>query len=247
MNSSFSNPLNLKVLRRLITAWFRDRTQFSRTSAMPRFSCPICQYKGVFISVGRPTRWDCRCPQCGSRERHRLTWLWLYENGQDKFAGKRILHFAPEKIWMRNMQQNPNYETADLLQAGVTHRVDFTKVPLPDESYDVVMAHHVLEHIDDDHAAMSELYRLLCRGGMAVLSVPINTSRQETHEDSNITDWALRRKHFGGTDHKRFYGLDFACKLESVGFVVEIFRLDPYQEAEFGLQNNEWIYIAHKN
>lgn len=244
MQTITPTPLTYTVARRLIAAWLRDPTQFSRK--MANFICPVCDYRGVFISVGRPTRWDARCPQCGSRERHRLTWLWLHDNGADKFAGKRILHFAPEKVWMRNMRKNAQYETADLLQKNVTHQVDFTKVPLPDESYDVVMAHHVLEHIDDDKAAMSELFRLLRRGGTAVLSVPINTSRLLTHEDASIIDPALRRKHFGGTDHKRFYGLDFADKLTDVGFEVELFRLSPQAEADYGLQNDEWIYIARK-
>src|SRR5262249_49171455 len=83
------------LLRRLIAAWFRDRDQFKR-KLVPR-SCPICGYNGIFISVGRPSRWDVRCLQCGSRERHRLTHLWVTEGGGDKLAGKRILHFAPEK------------------------------------------------------------------------------------------------------------------------------------------------------
>jgi len=247
-NVSFPFELmNMKpanVYRRIVSAWFRDPTQFNRE--MPRFTCPICQYRGIFISVGRPTRWDCRCPQCGSRERHRLTWLWLHQTGKNAFDGKKILHFAPEKIWMRLMRDNPLYETADLLQKGVTHQVDFTKVPLPDHSYDVVMAHHVLEHIDDDTAAMRELFRLLRHDGIAVLSVPINTSRERTHEDFSIMDPAGRRKHFGGTDHKRFYGLDFADKLQNVGFSVETFRMSPHDEAKYGMQNDEWIYIARK-
>jgi SAM-dependent methyltransferase len=35
---------------------------------------------------------------------------------------------------------------------------------LPGASYDVVIPHHVLEHIDDDRQAMRELFRLLKRG-----------------------------------------------------------------------------------
>jgi hypothetical protein len=244
MDSPTTTTMSYTVVRRLIAAWFRDPTQFYRNAL--KFACPICNYHGIFVSVGRPTRWDARCPNCGSRERHRLTWLWLHENGENKFAGKRILHFAPEKIWMRIMKGNPNYETADLLQKGVTHQVDFTNVPLPDESYDVVMAHHVLEHIDDDKAAMDEMYRLLKHGGTAILSVPLNPSRDETCEGTDITDPEMRRKMFNGTDHKRMYGLDFADKLRNLGFEVETFRLTPQLEAVYGLLKDEWIYIARK-
>ena len=230
--------------RRLIGAWWRDRSQFSQRR-LPR-SCPICGYNGIFISVGHPPRWDARCPGCGSRERHRLTHLWVTEGGGNKLTGKRILHFAPEKTVMRQMRGNPLYETADLHQNGVTHHVDITRVPLADASYDVVIAHHVLEHIDDDRQAMRELFRLLVPGGFAILSAPINASRQATYENPEITTPEGRHAHFSAEDHRRYYGLDFADRLAGVGFVVDTFRLPADQEAAYGLLRDEWITIARK-
>jgi len=230
--------------RRLAVAWLRDRDQFSHRKVA--HDCPICGYHGLFIGVGRPPRWDARCLQCGSRERHRLLQLWIAEGGGDKLAGKRILHFAPEKVVMRQMRGNPRYETADLRQKGVTHQVDFTRTGLPDAGYDVVMAHHVLEHVDDDRAAMRELFRLLKPGGLALLSVPINPSRRETYENPAIIVPEERSAHFGNEDHKRYYGLDFADRLAAVGFVVETFRMTPADEVRYGLLRDEWIYIARK-
>jgi SAM-dependent methyltransferase len=238
------SPGRWRRLRRLVGAFLRDPGQFNRR--MPKRHCPICFYQGIFVSVGRPPRWDARCLGCGSRERHRLTHLWIAEGGGNKLAGKRILHFAPEKITMRQMRGNALYETADLHQPGVTHKVDITSVALPDASYDVVMAHHVLEHIDDDRQAMRELFRLLKPGGFAILSVPINTSRRDTYENPAITDPADRVAHFSAPDHKRYYGLDFTDRLGAVGFTTEIFRLPPDQEVRFGLLRDEWITIAHK-
>jgi SAM-dependent methyltransferase len=232
-------------LRRLAGAWFNDRHQF-RAPRLPR-TCPICGYHGVFISVGHPGRWDARCLNCGSRERHRLLHLWVTEGGGNKLAGKRILHFAPEKVVMRMMRNNPLYETADLLQAGVTHKVDITRVPLPDAQYDVVMANHVLEHIPDDAAAMREVFRLLKPGGIALLTVPVNPSRQETYENSAVTTPAERWAHFSAHDHVRYYGLDFADRLAAAGFTVETFRMSPEAEVSYGLLRTEWIYIARKS
>ena len=105
-------------MRRLVAAWFADRRQFARTPLAR--TCPICGYQGVFIGVGHPPRWDARCPQCGSRERHRLMHLWVTEGGGNRLAGRRILHFAPEKAVLRQMRENPLYESADLHQKGVT-------------------------------------------------------------------------------------------------------------------------------
>lgn len=231
-------------MRRLIVAAWRDPGQFL-SRQVPR-QCPICGYHGVFISVGSPPRRDARCPSCGSRERHRLVHLWVTEGGGDRLAGKRILHFAPEKVVQRQMRGNKLYETADLYESGVTHRVDIAHTALADASYDVVIAHHVLEHIPDDRAAMREMFRLLKPGGIAVLSTPINASRRETYENPSITDPALRTLHFSAPDHKRYYGLDFADRLTDAGFAVETFRMPPELEPHYGLLRAEWLYIAHK-
>jgi SAM-dependent methyltransferase len=231
--------------RRLAQAWLADRRQFAEPR-LPR-TCPICGCSGVFVSVGHPPRWDARCPNCGSRERHRLLHLWIIEGGGNKLAGKRILHFAPEKIMMRQMRGNPLYETADLHQPGVTHRVDIAHVDLPDASYDVVIANHVLEHVLDDRMAMRQVYRLLKPGGLALLSVPVNASRQETYENPAISASAERHAHFGAEDHVRYYGLDFADRLRAAGFTVETFRMTPEEEVRYGLLRYEWLYVAAKN
>ena len=229
--------------RRLAAAWLVDRRQF-RGGRLPR-TCPVCGYHGRFISVGHPGRWDARCLNCGSRERHRLLHLWITEGGGDKLAGKRILHFAPEKAFLHRMRGNPLYETADLMQTGVTHKVDITDTTLPGATYDVVMANHVLEHIPDDRAAMRELFRMLKPGGLALLSVPINATRP-THENPAITSHAARWAHFSAHDHLRYYGLDFADRLVEAGFTVETFRVSPEDEVTYGLLRDEWIYIARK-
>ena len=232
------------VLRRLAAAWLQDRGQFSR-KWLAR-TCPICGYFGMFISVGKPPRWGARCPQCGSRECHRLTQLWIADDGGNKLDGKRILHFPPERAVVRRMRDNLLYETADLHQTGVTHRVDITQVALPDASYDVVIAHHVLEHVDNDRQAMRELFRLLKPGGLAVLSVPINATRQLTHENALATSPEQRYAHFSGEDHRRFYGLDFADRLAGAGFNVATFRVSPEDEVRYGLLRDEWLTIATK-
>jgi SAM-dependent methyltransferase len=172
--------------------------------------------------------------------------LWVTEGGGDGLAGRHILHFAPEKTVLRQMRGNALYESADLHQPGVTHRVDITRVPLADASYDVVIAHHVLEHIPDDRQAMRELFRLLKPGGVAAVSVPINATRRQTYENSSITAPEQRHAHFSAEDHRRYYGLDFSDRLAAVGFQTSEFRVSPDQEVRYGLQRDEWITIAEK-
>ena len=58
-------------------------------------------------------------------------------------------------------------------RADVDMKADITNLPLPDNSYDVVFASHVLEHVPDDRKAVSEIHRILRPGGIAILPVPI--------------------------------------------------------------------------
>ena len=111
---------------------------------------------------------------------------------------------------------------------------------------DVVIAHHVLEHVDNDRQAMRELFRLLKPGGLAVLSVPINASRQLTHETPLATSPEQRFAHFSGEDHRRFYGLDFGERVVRAGFCVVTFRVSPEDEVRYGLLRDEWLTIAEK-
>jgi SAM-dependent methyltransferase len=51
---------------------------------------------------------------------------------------------------------------------------DFNKMPWPfaDNSFDLVLMNHALEHVDDVIAAMNEVHRVLKSGGRAVIQVP---------------------------------------------------------------------------
>ncbi len=49
---------------------------------------------------------------------------------------------------------------------------DLCALPLPDASFDKVLCSDVLEHIEDDQAAVSQLARVLKPGGTLVLTVP---------------------------------------------------------------------------
>jgi SAM-dependent methyltransferase len=89
-----------------------------------------------------------------------------------------------------------------------------------DQSFDVIICSHVLEHIPDDKTAMMELYRVLVSEGVAYIQVPYRRDH-ETDEDPNITDPKEREKRWGQFDHVRLYGKDLKLRLESVGFLVK--------------------------
>lgn len=51
-------------------------------------------------------------------------------------------------------------------------QMDLLQCPLPEQSFDVVIALNVLEHIEDDELALRQITRLLRPGGALVLEVP---------------------------------------------------------------------------
>jgi len=163
-------------------------------------------------------------PSTLSLERHRL--LWLYLNDKTDFftslEKKKVLHFAPEQAFYKlfRNQKNLDYTTTDLFSPLADVKADICDLPFKDNSYDVILCNHVLEHIPDDTKAMQELYRVLKPGGMAILQIPQDLSRTTTFSDDSITNQKERAAIFGQYDHVRIYGLDYFDKLRSIGFTV---------------------------
>ncbi len=129
---------------------------------------------------------------------------------------------APEPIFQKKLRASPNldYTSADLNSPFAMVKLDITDIPYAENTFDVVLCSHVLEHIPDDRKAMSELYRILKPGGWALLLVPFDAERPETFEDPDVVDPKERTRLFGQFDHVRVYGRDFKDRLESAGFTV---------------------------
>lgn len=89
-------------------------------------------------------------------------------------SSPRVLHVAPERSIRELLEPLAgSYVTADVSLPGMDLRIDLRSTGLPDACFDVVYASHVLEHIDDDRAALAEIRRILAPGGLAVLPVPL--------------------------------------------------------------------------
>lgn len=185
--------------------------------------CPICGNYSFFKPFGIVPRKKARCEYCGSLERYRLLWLFLNmkcEIGQfDK--NLKILHIAAEKCLSDKFEEifRENYLTADLYNPSAKIKMDITDIKENDEVFDIIICNHVLEHVIDDRKAMREFYRVLKRGGWAILNVPV-INGEKTYEDFSINTEEGRLKAFGQGDHVRAYGRDYIDRLREVGFKV---------------------------
>jgi len=187
-----------------------------------------------------------------SLERHRQIWLYL-QNETDFFTKKyKILHIAPEQEFLRRFKKmkNLDYLSADLYSPIVDVKADILDLPFENESFDIVFCNHVLEHIEDDQKAMSELYRVMRKDGWGIFQVPMKNSLEKSYEDFSIIDPKERQKHFGQYDHVRWYGMDYFDRLKKAGFDVDInFYSKKFSKPEikrFGLMENEILPVVSK-
>jgi predicted SAM-dependent methyltransferase len=219
------------------------------------YLCPCC---GVsfrrFLTFGEIPRQNAMCPKCGSLERHRLFWL-FYKNKTNLFTDNlKLLHFAPERIFQKYLKRlsNIEYASADLSSVQSEYKMDITDIKFQENSFDAILCNDVLEHVDDDTKAISELYRVLKKnGGWAIIQVPVDKSRNTTLDDKSITSKKGRKKYYGRYDHVRLYGLDFVEKLESAGFDVKVVNyISQFQRDEikkYNLNTDRDIYYCFKN
>lgn len=199
-----------------------------------RVTCPCCGFKfRSFIDGGyrnnpgffnpkryEHTRQDVICPNCHSLPRHRFLALW-FEEHFSYIRSAEILYFAPAKceaLWMK--RRGVRCTTADLY----THadlQLDIQDTRLPDQSYDIIIANHVLEHVDDFRLALLEMHRILRINGSFICSFPMDPAIELVDEETEALTEKERWARFGQRDHKRVFGLYPDCFFANAGFTVE--------------------------
>jgi len=215
-------------------------------------TCPVCQHSyKKFLPYGRIARENALCPNCLSLERHRLMWLFLQEKTDFFTAKLKVLHIAPEHCFINRFEALPNldYITADLESPLAKVKMDVHKIPFEENTFDVVFCNHVMEHVEDDLLACSEINRVLKSDGWGIIQSPVY-NLPETLEDKSITDPAEREKVFGQRDHVRKYGNDYAKRLRKSGIRIDenlfVKELKPEKVKQFALPENEIIFVCKK-
>jgi SAM-dependent methyltransferase len=189
-----------------------------------RFECPVCKGRfRKFLPYGYiEARENALCPGCLSLERHRLLWLYL-QNRTRMFTDElKVLHIAPEQCFHKRFRKMKNlaYTTADLDSPIADVRLDVQSMPFNNDTFDIVICNHVLEHVADDKKALSEIFRALKRGGFAIMQVPTVYDMEATVEDPSVTDPAERQRLFRQKDHYRLYGKDYLDRVMAAGFII---------------------------
>jgi SAM-dependent methyltransferase len=194
------------------------------------------------------------CPWCGAhdRERHVLLYLRAAEL-LPLGTGTSILHFAPERHLARVLAEAKPalYVQGDLHPASPQiERLDITAIPYADNSFDLLLANHVMEHVPEDARALSEVLRVLKPGGYAVLQTPYSARLTSSWTDPGIDTDEARFWAFGQEDHVRLYGRDIFARFAAAGFESRVAAhadlLPGVDAVRFGVNEREPFMLYRK-
>ncbi len=194
-----------------------------------------------------------QCPLCGVNDRERHLKLYLEASGiLSTFYDSSVLHFSPEMGLLALIQgQRPRlhilaqFESAD----ARFQPIDIEKIPYSSESFDFVIANHVLEHVNSPQEALKEINRVLRPGGMAILQTPFSNLLSKTFEDQAITSERQREYFFGQADHLRLFGRDLFTLLSSELTSKLIQHSDLFSEdvaLKYGVNSKEPFFLFEK-
>jgi SAM-dependent methyltransferase len=198
---------------------------------------------------------DCfECPRCGAHDRERHLLLYLRASGMlETMRSMRVLHFAPEKRLSPLLRSVglASYLPCDLFpQSADVQRVDMLDMPFAPGSFDMVIANHVLEHVDDDARALAEIHRVLAPAGVAILQTPYSGKLHWTWQDVGIDTAEARLHAYGQEDHVRLIGPDIFDNIVHAGFEscvrTHVELLGDVNPAIAGVNANEPFFLFRK-
>ena len=211
--------------------------------------------RDIYASIPETlNRIEYSCPHCGAADRDRLYAMYIKKYFDQIVPDKDFvfLDIAPSHPLRNYIISNwdIDYRSMDRFMEGVTYSDDLTNIAsLGNDEVDFVLCSHVLEHVDDDRKALSEIYRIMKPNARGIIIVPIDLAQRETEEDLNASE-AERWRRFGQHDHVRKYAKDdFLNRLRSAGFYVQelglkFFGIEEYYKG--GFVQNSMLYVVEK-
>lgn len=195
--------------------------------SLPRGYCPFCAKEVPLQTGGRPyPRKGEVCVHCKSMARHRFLFYVYKTVFLSRKSKMRLLHLAPEESFYRMFSKVPEieYVSGDINPDRYSYvkncqQIDALAIPFPDHSFDVLIANHLIEHVDEKRF-LSEIHRVLKQDGVALLSTPVYPELEQTLEDSSLITPEQRKLQYGHPEHLRKYGRDAASRF------VELFNVN---------------------
>jgi hypothetical protein len=120
--------------------------------------CTICGFKASRFE--HLYNMDLLCPNCGSLARDRRLWKLISEKHLKE--GIVVLDFSPSRSLFRNWKKikNINYTSSDLSGDFISDvNSDITQIAKANETFDLIICYHILEHVIEDEKASERVKR----------------------------------------------------------------------------------------
>jgi SAM-dependent methyltransferase len=148
---------------------------------------------------------------------------------------------APQADWT-GVELSPE-RVAECKKRGYAHIVDdlnLEKAPLPfaDDSFDVVIGSHILEHLTNAEQAFADWYRVLKPGGLLLIGVPMHIV---------LVSWIMRLKYrlFGRRPYQHcvFFNMISLKRFLRAYPIVRIWGFRFFSaRKQLPLEDYEWFY-----
>jgi SAM-dependent methyltransferase len=112
-----------------------------------------------------------------------------------------LREFRDSSIFGADYVRGPLDVVAGRLSGVPLLQFDLTACPLPDGSLDGIVLLNVLEHIEEDEAALAQIARILKPGGIVVIEVPAGPNLYDIYEPEAVAPSALPNE---GVDRQGF-------------------------------------------
>jgi SAM-dependent methyltransferase len=189
-----------------------------------QLKCPICG-SDKFTAQGK--RETARCMGCQSLERGRL--FWMIAKRIDLFRqGAKVMHIAPEIWFVRNTDvvkkckywaydfDTQRYQKFPVPVAKIDLCTDLPN--LPEDEFDVIVHHHVLEHLPCAlRPVLNGFRRILKPGGTMAFSMPIRPAVDTVEDLSPDLTAEERTSRFGQHNHMRAFGRNDVVQILEAG------------------------------
>lgn len=240
--SAMKQPL---ILLRKIRGNILNRKASERIARQIRH-CNICGWRGekfntVYDEIMQQDV-EIVCPVCLSEPRQRALFSYLRRKLLTDYLqlmrekNLLCLEICPDRSDpVTRALPTAVYVSIDLDETRAMYPMDVNALGFPDGSFDLVVCSHVLEHVEDDNHALSEIYRVTRQGGTALIQVPIGYYGDPVAEHTE--EFGERRF----CQHLRSYGWDFPEKLKKTGFNVDIVR---FNDVSLKLDNENEVIFA---
>ncbi len=227
--------------------------------------CPVCEKAAVFSARFDWYRDHLQCESCGSIPRERAAAL-LLNRHRPNWRELRIHESSPEPrgLSIKLRRECSRYVASNFLP---THKLgeqidDFRNENLEaqtfaDDSFDIVLALDVLEHVNRPDDALAEIARTLKPGGIAILTTPtykdrVTSERRALYQaDGSVRHFAEPEFHGNpvsaeGSLVTFHFGYDLARAIyEWSGLDVEVSRFSDHHHGVIGEFTE--VYVATRN